>query len=184
MKYCLILGAGVGFYFAFATAGPFILIKQHGLPTEYFGYYNGIMVITYILGSMLTARLSKKLTPHLLLLLGLFITFSSSLLLLFVVYAYFETKFLLALCIALIAFGTAPIFSVAPPLAMNTTLKRTGSAAALLVSIEMGIGALASLSIGVLHDGTSRPFALTTAVLFTGILLYAKKRGILGSQHL
>ena len=171
MKYSLMLGAGVGFFFAFATAGPFILIKQHGLPAEYFGYYQGIMVVAYIAGSMVTAWLAKKSAPHSLLHMGLFIVISSSLLLLFVVYANLETKFLLALCIALIAFGTAPLFAVAPPLALNTTWRRTGYAAALLVSIEMGIGALAALSVGVLHDGTSRPFALTTTVLFIGALL-------------
>ncbi len=171
MKYSLMLGAGMGFYYAFATAGPFILIKQHGLPTEYFGYYQGIMVVAYIIGSFVTARLAKKSAPHSLLLMGLGTVFSSSLLLLFVVYANLETKFLLALCIALIAFGTAPLFVVAPPLAMNTTCRRTGSVAALLVSIEMGIGALAALSVGILHDGTSRPFALTTTCLFIGALL-------------
>ncbi|MDK1119231.1 MAG: multidrug effflux MFS transporter [Anaerolineae bacterium] len=171
MKYSLMLGAGVGFFFAFATAGPFILIKQHGLPAEYFGYYQGIMVVAYIAGSVVTAWLAKKLAPHSLLHMALFIVLSSSLLLLFVVYANLETKFLLALCIALIAFGTAPLFAIAPPLALNTTWRRTGYAAALLVSIEMGVGALAALSVGVFHDGTSRPFALTTAVLFIGALL-------------
>ena len=171
MKYCLIIGAGVGFYYAFATAGPFILIKQHGLATEYFGYYQGIMVIAYIVGSVITARLAKIITPHSLLLMALFIVFGSSLLLLFIVYGDIETKFMLALCIAMIAFGSAPLFSVAPPLAMNSTSKRTGSAAALLVSIEMGGGALAALCVGIFHDGTSRPFAVTTISLFFFALL-------------
>jgi hypothetical protein len=78
---------------------------------------------------------------------------------------------MLGLCIALIACGTAPLFSVAPALAMNATCKRTGSAAALLVSIEMGVGALAALSVGILHDETSRPFAMTTICLFIAALL-------------
>ena len=171
MKYCIMLGAGLGFFLAFLTDGPFILIKQHSLPTEYFGYYNGIIVISFIMGSVATARLVKITTPHTLILMALGIIVSSSLLLVFIIFANLETKSLLVFCIALIAFGTAPLFAVAPPLAMNSTLKRTGSAAALLVSIEMGIGALAALCIGVLHDGTSRPFALTTVTLFIGALL-------------
>ncbi len=171
IKYCLMMGAGIGFFYAFHTAGPFILIKQHGLPTEYFGYYQGIMVIAYIIGNMVTARLVKSTSPHSLLMMGQATIFSGSLLLLFVVYANLETKFMLGLCIALIACGTAPLFSVAPALAMNATCKRTGSAAAMLVSIEMGIGALAALSVGIFHDGTSRPFAFTTTCLFIGALL-------------
>ena len=103
--------------------------------------------------------------------MGLATLMSTRFLLLVVVYANLETQVMLALCIALIAFGTAPLFSVAPPLAMNATCKRTGSAAAMLVSIEMGIGALAALSVGIFHDGTSRPFAFTTTCLFIGALL-------------
>lgn len=171
MKYCLMLGAGVGFYFAFATAGPFILIKQHELPTEYFGYYQGLMVIAYIAGSIMTAQMAKTRTPHSLLLMALIIDFLGSMFLLFIVYAGIETKLLLALCVTFIAFGTAPLFVVTPPLAMNSTWKRTGPAAALLVSVEMGIGALAALCMGVIHDDTSRPFALITAIIFSGTLL-------------
>jgi DHA1 family bicyclomycin/chloramphenicol resistance-like MFS transporter len=171
MRYCLMLGAGIGFYFAFATAGPFILIKQHGLPTEYFGYYQGIMVIAYIAGSLMTARMARSIAPHSLLLMALTIDFLGSAFLLFIVYAGIETNLLLAISITFIAFGTAPLFVVTPPLAMNTTWKRTGPAAALLVSIEMGLGALTALFIGVMHDNTSRPFALVTALIFTGTLL-------------
>ena len=173
MKYCVMLGAGVGFYYAFATAGPFILIIQHGLPTEYFGYYQGIMVIAYIIGSVVTAYFAKKSEPQALLRFGLSCVSLASLVLTIVIYANLETKLLLGICIAFIAFGTAPLFAVAPPLAMNATKRRTGSAAALMVSIEMGIGALAALSIGILHDGTSRPFAITVLCLFFfAVLLY------------
>jgi DHA1 family bicyclomycin/chloramphenicol resistance-like MFS transporter len=171
MKYCLMLGAGVGFYFAFATAGPFILIKQHGLPTEYFGYYQGLMVIAYIVGSITTAHMAKTTTPHSLLLIALLIVFLGSIFLLIIVYAGIETKLMLAISTTFIAFGTAPLFVVVPPLAMNSTWKRTGPAAALLVSIEMGIGSLTALCIGIIHDGTSRPFALITAFIFTATLL-------------
>lgn len=171
MKYCLMLGAGVGFYFAFATAGPFILIKQHGLPTEYFGYYQGMMVIAYIAGSLMTAKLARTIEPHSLLLMALLIDFLGSLFLLFIVYAGIETKLLLAASVIIIAFGTAPLFVITPPLAMNSTWKRTGPAAALLVSVEMGMGALTALFTGILHDDTSRPFALVTALIFTGTLL-------------
>ena len=171
MKYCLMLGAGVGFYFAFATAGPFILIKQYGLPTEYFGYYQGMMVIAYIAGSLITAKMAKTIAPHSLLLTALLIDFIGSVFLLYIAYAGIETKVLLAISVTFIAFGTAPLFVITPPLAMNTTWKRTGPAAALLVSIEMGLGALTALFIGVMHDNTSRPFALVTALIFSGTLL-------------
>ena len=52
-------------------------------------------------------------------------------------------------------------------------LNRVMAKLKLMVSIEMGIGALGALSVGILHDGTSRPFAITIVCLFfLAVLLY------------
>ena len=83
-----------------------------------------------------------------------------------------------ALC--LIAFGDGPVFATTPSLAMRSTIRRTGPAAAMLLAIEVGIGSLAALAVTVFHDGTSRPLAWTSVVLcalIIGALLLRKKKG-------
>ncbi len=76
-----------------------------------------------------------------------------------------------------VAMGTAPIFATTPTLAMEASNCSTGSAAAMLVTFEMGIGALAAFSVGIFHDGSSRPLGLTIAALVgCGLLTYLIKQ--------
>ena len=76
-----------------------------------------------------------------------------------------------------------PSFPNAAALALAPFTKNVGSAAALLGFIQMGIGALASTGVGLLHASTSLPIyavMAATAVFGLGILLANQKRiGIL-----
>jgi DHA1 family bicyclomycin/chloramphenicol resistance-like MFS transporter len=178
--YVLIGGATVGFFFAFITAGPFIFIQGHGLPTEYFGYFQGMLVIAYSVGSMLAGRLAARHSGDRIMLVGVGAVLLGSTLLLIVIYGGFETPFTLIATLCLIAFGDGPVFATTPSLAMASTESRTGPAAAMFLAIEVGIGALAALAVSVFHDGTSRPFAVTTILLcalIVGALLLRKNRG-------
>ena len=76
-----------------------------------------------------------------------------------------------------VALGAGPIFATTPTLAMAASDSRTGSAAAMLVTFEMGFGALAAFSVGIFHDGSSRPLGLTVAALVgCGLLTYLIKQ--------
>ena len=70
-------------------------------------------------------------------------------------YTGLETPITLIFAIAVIVFADGPIFAVVPTLAMNSSDKRTGTAAAMIVSAEMGIGSLAALAVSWIHDGTA-----------------------------
>ena len=165
VRYNLIGGATFGFFFAFITAGPFILITGHGLPTEYFGYFEGLAILCYMCGSYLAARLAGRLPGDTIMLIGVGITVAGALFLMLVVYGGMETPATLAIAISLTAFGDGPVFAATPSLAMNATSVRTGASAAMVVAIEIGICSLAAFAVGVFHDGTSRPFALTCFAL-------------------
>lgn len=72
-----------------------------------------------------------------------------------------------------------PSFPNAAALALAPFSKNVGSAAALLGFIQMGIGALASTGVGLLHASTSLPIyavMAATALLGLGILLANQKR--------
>jgi DHA1 family bicyclomycin/chloramphenicol resistance-like MFS transporter len=72
-----------------------------------------------------------------------------------------------------------PSFPNAAALALSPFTKNIGSASALLGFIQMGIGALASTGVGLLHASTSLPiYAMmaATAVIGLIILLVNQKR--------
>jgi MFS transporter, DHA1 family, multidrug resistance protein len=177
LKYCIISGTSLGVFFAFITAGPFILINNHGLATQHFGYFQGILVAGFMFGSLLATRLAKNTDILTILNSGFVILVLSAGLLLGLTYNAHDTIARLGVIMFFIAFATGPIFATTPTLAMEATNSRTGSAAAMLVTFEMGFGALAAFSVGIFHDGSSRPLGLTIAGLVgCGLLTYLIKQ--------
>lgn len=173
MKYCIIAGASIGVFFAFITAGPFILINNHGLPTQHFGYFQAVLVLGFAFGAYWANRLVKNTSIETILNLGFIFLVAGALVLVSVTYNAHDTITNLCLGMFIIALADGLIFSTTPTLAMEASDSPTGSAAAMLVTIEMGAGSLAAFSVGIFHDGSARPFGLTVAALVgCGLLSY------------
>ena len=164
MRYAFITGTALGGVFAYITAGPFILITQLGVATEHFGLYHAVMVLTYLAGSLFARQLATAIRPQTLLMIGLIIAVTSSVLLCVVVYGGYLTPITLTLATGAAFFGMGPMFAVAPVLALGATRGGAGTAAALIGSIEMLTASLAATSVTVFHDGTARPYALTMLI--------------------
>lgn len=171
LRFNVVGGSIFSLFFAFITAGPFILIHNYGLPTQYFGYFQGIMVIAYMFGSILAGRLTKRYSALTIMAAGVTVSTAGSILLLYLYYGGMESPATLAVALALLAFGDGPVFATTPSLAMSSTDSRTGAAAAMVVSVEIGIASLAAFSVGLFDDGTSRPFVLTCAALCTAAVI-------------
>jgi MFS transporter, DHA1 family, multidrug resistance protein len=72
-----------------------------------------------------------------------------------------------------------PAFPNAAAMALAPFTRNVGSASALLGFIQMGIGALASTGVGLLHASTSLPIyavMAATAIIGLGILLANQQR--------
>ena len=171
LTYVTIGGCTLGCIFVFITAGPFILIKNHGVATEHFGYFQGVLVLAFVIGSLLATRMARTHSVRTILRTGVYIAVFGALLLLAITLSGLETPITLISAIAVIVFADGPIFAVVPTLAMNSTDKRTGAAAAMIVSAEMGIGSLAALAVSWIHDGTATPMIITMQVLVVIIVL-------------
>ena len=171
LLYIVIAGCSLGSIFAFITAGPFILIKNHGVATEHFGYYQGVIVIAYVIGSLLATRMARTHKIRTILRTGVYVAVFGALLLLAIIFSGVETPATLIVAIAIIVFADGPIFAVIPTLAMNSTDKRTGTAAAMIVSAEMTIGSLAAFAVSWIHDGTALPMMITMLALVAIIVL-------------
>ena len=169
--YVTIGGCSLGCIFVFITAAPFVLITNHGVATQHFGYYQAALVLAYVLGSLLAARMSKNHGARDILRAGVYFAVVGSLLLLAIMVSGFETPATLTFAVAVLLFAEGPIFAVVPTLAMNSTDKRTGAAAAMIVAAEMAIGSLAAFAVSWIHDGTSLPMMITMQGLVLVIVL-------------
>jgi DHA1 family bicyclomycin/chloramphenicol resistance-like MFS transporter len=163
MGYTLTAGLLLGGIFAFVTEGPFLLIDRLGVPTERYGLYNAVVVGAYFLSSLTANRLVKRVSIDRLLGVGLAIQAASAAALLAVVLAGIVTPWALMAPVSAFVFGLGWIFATAPVRAFAAAGGGGGYGAAMMGFVQMSGGALGAQAVGVLHDGTELPFAVTIA---------------------
>ena len=161
MNYAIMTGCGSGAIMAFVTAGPFILISYFKVATEHYGLYLVIPVMSFIVANVITRHIAGKHNIETLLRLGLMIAGIGIVGISGLIFSSALGPFSLVLAFSVTTFGLGPVFAIAPMRALDTTDSPTGVASAMLNTIPMLMGGLASISLSVFHDGTSRPLALT-----------------------
>jgi DHA1 family bicyclomycin/chloramphenicol resistance-like MFS transporter len=161
MNYAVMTGAGSGVIMAFVTAGPFILISYFKVATEHYGLYLVIPVFSFIVANMVTRQVAGKISIETLLRLGLMIATIGSLGVTGLIFSSAQGPLSLILVFAVATFGLGPVFAVAPMRALDSTDSPTGVASAMVNMVPTLMGGLASISLSIFHDGTSRPLAMT-----------------------
>ncbi len=166
-------------FWAFISISPALLNQQLHIPPQEFGFYFLPLPIAYFVGSFLSTRVAPRLGGQRTALLGTSVsTIVASILLTLTL-----TTKLSALALFLpIAVMNAMIAMTIPSLqlrALSADTRLVGSAAGLMGFAQMACGALATLLISRLYDGTALPAAaimVTASASAVGLLLYARKR--------
>ena len=161
LSYAIISGAGSGMIMAFVTAGPFVLISYFNVAPQHYGLYLLMPVLAYICANLITKQVAGKIDIETLLRLGLMVTVIGAIILSGLVFSGFQGAVSLSLAMAVTTFGLGPVFAIVPMRALGSAGGSIGVASALVSTIPPIMGGLASASLSVLHDGTSRPLALT-----------------------
>lgn len=160
--YALPIAFTFGALYAFITAAPFILIERLGVATQHYGLYYAALVLAYFFASLAANRIVGRFGVESLLRVSLVIGVVSGIATLAVVFAH-ETPGTLTAAISIGTFGLGFLFATAPVRALAASATQRGLSAALLGSLEMGVAALAALTVGFFHNGTAWPLALTFA---------------------
>ena len=161
MNYAVMTGAGSGVIMAFVTAGPFIMISYFKVATEHYGLYFVIPVFSFITANLITRRIAGKMNIETLLRLGLIISAIGTIAITGLIFRRYQGPLSLILVFSVTTFGLGPMFAIAPMRALDSTDSPTGVASAMVNMVPMLMGGLASISLSIFHDGTSRPLALT-----------------------
>ncbi len=165
ITYAGMVGVGMGIIYAFITGGPFILIRQLGVPTEHFGYYQAFVVASFFVGSLAATRAVGHLDTARLLNIGLALVLAGGAGFIALAAAGRITPASFALAFSIMTLGLGPVFAVAPSKAMLATRRSAGSAAAMLGAIEMGVGGLAAGAVSLLPNDGPWPVGITIAGL-------------------
>ena len=163
MSYAAVLGAVMGALFAFITAAPFVFIDGMGVATQHFGYYQGVIVLTYFLGSLTAIRTVERMGVESVLRFGLVLTALGAAGLPVLVAIGVASPLTMTAAMGVFAFGLGPVSATAPIRALESTPGGMGMAAALLGAIEMTGAGLGSFAVSALHDTTAWPLAICVA---------------------
>jgi DHA1 family bicyclomycin/chloramphenicol resistance-like MFS transporter len=161
MNYAVMAGSGSGVVMAFVTACPFIFISYFKVATEHYGLYFVMPVLFFIVSNVVTQHAAGKLNIEILLRLGLMISAIGIAVITGLIFSSAQRPLSLVMAFSITTFGLGPVFAIAPMRALDTTDSPTGVASAMLNTIPMLLGGLASISLSIFHDGTSRPLAFT-----------------------
>jgi DHA1 family bicyclomycin/chloramphenicol resistance-like MFS transporter len=153
--------------YSFVSAAPFIFVTDlHATLTEV-GVYLSSLILGIALGNTLTGRLIRKVNPNTLLKYGIFIIGVSASALLFIVYVDALTIVRTVGLMMLFTFGVGMSSPIAMTKAISVNPLLTGSASGLYGFIQMSIGALSIVFVGLGKD----PAIATGLILTAGAVL-------------
>ncbi|MEW6991620.1 Bcr/CflA family efflux MFS transporter [Colwelliaceae bacterium 6441] len=160
LAFTVIMATSIAYLVIFPTVVPFVLVNQLGQEAEVFGYFQGVIMVAFIFGSTFANKLSKKMSVHGLLFLGICIVALGGILLLLVALFELESLLMLGIPLGIIAFGNGPVMAAAPPLAMGATNSSTGSSAAMMLTITSALASATAMIEGAYSSGTSMSLAV------------------------
>ncbi len=157
--------------FAFISGSSFVLIGVLGVPTHYYGYCFAFGVSGYLIGTIVCRRLLVRLGLARAMMAGASLSLFSGLLFALLVLAGAHHWSVVLLCQFLTMGAHGINFPCAQSGAVSPFPREAGAAAGLLGFFTMVAALVTGTWIGMSHDGTLMPLALTSAVI--GLLLFS-----------
>jgi MFS transporter, DHA1 family, multidrug resistance protein len=156
--------------FVFISGSSFVLIDVLGVPTHYYGYCFSFGVTGYLAGTIACRRLLSRLGLPRAMLIGVSLSLFSGLLFAALVLVGVQHWSVILICQFLTMGAHGINFPCAQSGAVAPFPREAGAAAGLLGFFTMVAALVTGTWVGMSHDGTLVPLALTSATL--GLLLF------------
>lgn len=164
LLYAIALGCVAGVNFSYISGASLFFIELHGISPQHFGVLFGLNAFGLIGASQVNRSLLRRHAAKKILGIAFLINASAALLLAMAIISGisgFPVQLLLIFaCLCM----TGLLYPNLTALALAPFADSAGSASALLGTIQYTIGATAGAFVGMLHNGTAVPMALTMAV--------------------
>jgi DHA1 family bicyclomycin/chloramphenicol resistance-like MFS transporter len=174
----LVAGLAMGALFSYVSGSSFVLQEEHGLTEQQFGVAFGAGAVGLITATQLNVRLLRRYTPQQLLTTGLAMGAVAGLAL--VGFAATGLGGLAGILIPLwlVLAGAGLVLPNAPAVAMSRHGEAAGTAAAVLGSLQFGLGAVLAPLVGVLGgDALAMAFVIAGTMLLASVALRFIARG-------
>src|SRR5450830_903319 len=171
MAYVLCGGLIQAGMFAYISGGPFVLIELHGIKPEHFGFVFGANAIGLISCAQINARLVIKRSADRVLGKVIWVPAIAATIVALLVACGFESLPLLLVGFFIFLSCQGFIGPNASAIALAQQGRQAGTAAALMGTLQFGLGMLSGVVMGLWHDGTALPLVTVMAVCGVAALL-------------
>jgi DHA1 family bicyclomycin/chloramphenicol resistance-like MFS transporter len=166
-------------WFAFIAAMPFVVVTQMGRPAHDYGLMIAVVSIGYVIGNFLAGRFSSRVGARRMMAIGVFVMTVGALLVPVGAALGPTSLWGMFMPMTITVLGGGIFMPNAMATALTTGSHNIGAASGLIGFIQMSLSAVATVLVGILHDGTTVPMVLVvtgTTLIATVIMLGPLRR--------
>ena len=172
LTYMLAGGIGSAAPFAYISGSPDVFMNLYKVSEQEYGWIFAFLAAAMIGSTQLNRPLLKRFSSEQLITFALFAQTIIGVIMVLGTFAGWYTKYSLIILIFFFLCGQGLNAPNSSSLSLAPFTRQAGSASALLGCMRMGIGALASGAVSILHNGTALPMVIVmTLCVFIGLLI-------------
>jgi DHA1 family bicyclomycin/chloramphenicol resistance-like MFS transporter len=163
--------------FAYITATPFVYIDYFHVKPQYYGLLFGLNIIGIIAGNVLNTRLVGRLGSLKMISAAAFVSVVAALAVALVCLTGWGGLWSIVVCLFFVVGVVGLLSANCTTDLMHRYPRNAGAAAALFGAVQLALGALASLAVGLFHDGTPNGMGIVIGV--SGLLTFVGRTLVL-----
>jgi DHA1 family bicyclomycin/chloramphenicol resistance-like MFS transporter len=163
--------------FAYITATPFVYIDYFHVKPQHYGLLFGLNIIGIIAGNVLNTRLVGRLGSLKMISAAAFVSVVAALAVALVCLTGWGGLWSIVVCLFFVVGVVGLLSANCTTDLMHRYPRNAGAAAALFGAVQLALGALASLAVGLFHDGTPNGMGIVIGV--SGLLTFVGRTLVL-----
>ena len=169
------LCASQALLFAFVTNSSFVIVQGLGYSAAAYGVFFAIVMVGQIVAAQIASRVVVKRGVHGMIAFGAGLGGLSGLVLAILVWMDVTHVAALIAPMTVYMFGSGFLMPAATAAALSPFPAIAGSAASLIGSLQMTVGAVTGMVLSLLYDGTARPMATAIGIAAVALLLIERR---------
>lgn len=167
--YACIAGFSSALFFAYLGGGPAVATEHHGLEPFVYGLYFGVCALGYSIGNFLAGRYSERIGLEPMMLRGVLVSLLGPLVAIALITAGVDHPAAFFLPLSLVGLGNGMTLPNVMAAAISLKQDAAGAASGLLGTVQIGIGAIASIVAGLIAGPTGAPLPLCLFLAACGV---------------